>query len=33
MLCALGAGYENIDLSAAKARNITITHAPGTRDQ
>ncbi|MEH3412392.1 hypothetical protein [Phytobacter diazotrophicus] len=32
ILCALGAGYENIDLSAAKARNITIAHGPGTND-
>ncbi|WP_354034133.1 hypothetical protein [Citrobacter sp. UYEF32] len=28
----MGAGYENIDVSAAKARNITITHGPGTND-
>lgn len=32
IICALGAGYENIDVSAAKARNITITHGPGTND-
>lgn len=32
IICALGAGYENIDVSAAKARNIIITHGPGTND-
>lgn len=32
IICALGAGYENIDVPAAKARNIVITHGPGTND-
>lgn len=32
IICALGAGYENIDVTAAKARNIIVTHGPGTND-
>lgn len=32
IICALGAGYENIDVSAATSRNIVITHGPGTND-
>ncbi len=30
IICALGAGYENIDISAARQRGIVITHGPGT---
>lgn len=29
IICALGAGYEGIDLSAARARGITVTNSPG----
>ncbi len=29
----LGAGYENIDLAAARERKITVTHGPGTNDK
>ncbi|MEB6538213.1 2-hydroxyacid dehydrogenase [Serratia plymuthica] len=32
IICALGAGYENIDLTAAQARGIVVTHGPGTND-
>lgn len=32
IICALGAGYENIDLAAATARGIALTHGPGTND-
>lgn len=30
IICSLGAGYENIDLSAAYSRGIVITNGPGT---
>lgn len=30
IVCAFGAGYENIDLAAAARRGIVVTHAPGT---
>jgi lactate dehydrogenase-like 2-hydroxyacid dehydrogenase len=30
IICAIGAGYENIDLAAARARGIAVTHGPGT---
>lgn len=29
MVSALGAGYENIDLAAARARGLVVTHSPG----
>ncbi|GLK86805.1 2-hydroxyacid dehydrogenase [Ancylobacter defluvii] len=29
MICALGAGYERIDLAAARARGLVVTHGPG----
>ncbi|WP_081318527.1 2-hydroxyacid dehydrogenase [Pseudomonas rhizoryzae] len=32
IICALGAGYENIDLAAARARRIVVTNGPGTND-
>ena len=32
LICAVGAGYERIDLAAARARGITVTHGPGTND-
>ncbi|WP_191488271.1 2-hydroxyacid dehydrogenase [Pseudomonas sp. FEN] len=32
IVCAQGAGYEKIDLLAARARNIIVTHGPGTND-
>lgn len=32
IICALGAGYEKVDLDAARARNITVTNGPGTND-
>ncbi|EIK93461.1 NAD-binding D-isomer specific 2-hydroxyacid dehydrogenase [Pseudomonas sp. M47T1] len=33
IICAQGAGYENIDLAAARARGIVVTHGPGTNDE
>ena len=32
IICALGAGYEKIDLAAASARGITVTNGAGTND-
>lgn len=32
IVCALGAGYEKIDLDAARARGVIVTHGPGTND-
>ncbi|APT56938.1 hydroxyacid dehydrogenase [Roseomonas gilardii] len=32
IVCALGAGYEKIDLAAASARGITVTNGAGTND-
>ena len=32
IICAQGAGHENIDHKAAKARGIVVTHGPGTND-
>lgn len=32
LISAFGAGYEGIDLDAARARNIQATHAPGAND-
>jgi len=32
IICALGAGYENIDLVAASARGIVVTNGAGTND-
>lgn len=32
IICALGAGHEMIDLAAARARGIVVTHGPGTND-
>lgn len=32
IICALGAGYEGVDLVAAKARGIVATNGPGTND-
>ena len=30
IICAQGVGFEGIDIAAAKARGITVTHGPGT---
>ncbi|MFC0269083.1 NAD(P)-dependent oxidoreductase [Kushneria aurantia] len=30
LICAQGVGHENIDLAAARARDIHVTHGPGT---
>ncbi len=30
IICAQGVGYEGIDLNAARARDIVVTHGPGT---
>ena len=30
IICAFGAGYENVDVAAATRRGIVVTHAPGT---
>ncbi len=32
IICCMGAGHEGVDLSAARARGITVTHGPGTND-
>jgi lactate dehydrogenase-like 2-hydroxyacid dehydrogenase len=32
IICALGAGFERIDLAAARARGLVVTHGPGTND-
>lgn len=32
IICSLGAGYERIDLDAARARSIVVTNGPGTND-
>lgn len=32
IVCCYGAGYENVDLGAAGARNLPVTHAPGVND-
>lgn len=32
LVCAVGAGYENIDLAAAAARGIAVTNGAGTND-
>ena len=32
LVCATGAGYENVDLAAARDRGIAVTHAPGAND-
>lgn len=32
IICAFGAGYENIDSAAAQARGLVVTHAPGAND-
>lgn len=32
IICAMGAGYENVDLAAAKARGIVVTNGRGTND-
>ncbi|MBP0495977.1 2-hydroxyacid dehydrogenase [Roseomonas indoligenes] len=32
MVCAQGAGFERIDVAAARARGLTVTHGPGTND-
>jgi D-3-phosphoglycerate dehydrogenase len=29
LVCAFGAGYENVDIVAAAARSVAVTHAPG----
>lgn len=29
IVCAFGAGYENVDVAAARQRGIVVTHAPG----
>lgn len=33
IICCLGAGYERVDVAAAAARGIAVTHGPGTNDQ
>lgn len=32
IICALGAGYEKVDVAAAQARGIVVTNGPGTND-
>ena len=32
IVCCVGAGYEGVDVAAAKARGITVTHGPATND-
>lgn len=32
LISAFGAGYENVDVQAARARHIDVTHAPGAND-
>lgn len=32
IICAQGAGFEKIEVSAARARNIVVTYGPGTND-
>jgi len=32
IICAQGAGYEKVDLVAARVRDIVVTHGPGTND-
>lgn len=32
IVCAMGVGYENIDLAAARARGIVVTNSPGAND-
>ncbi|MYM24961.1 2-hydroxyacid dehydrogenase [Duganella sp. FT135W] len=32
LVCCYGAGYENVDLPAAHARGIAVTHAPGVNN-
>ncbi|MES2072864.1 MAG: 2-hydroxyacid dehydrogenase [Pseudomonadota bacterium] len=32
LVCSYGAGYENIDLAAARLRGIAVTHAPGVNN-
>lgn len=32
LVCSYGAGYENIDLPAARERGIAVTHAPGVNN-
>lgn len=32
LVCSYGAGHENIDLAAARARGIAVTHAPGVNN-
>ena len=32
IICASGAGYENVDVAAARARGILVTHTPGAND-
>ena len=29
LVCCIGSGYENVDLDAARARGIAVTHSPG----
>jgi lactate dehydrogenase-like 2-hydroxyacid dehydrogenase len=33
IICAQGAGYENIDLAATRARGIVVTYGPGTNSE
>ena len=33
MIATMGTGYDNIDVAAAKARNIRVTYAPGILDE
>ena len=32
IICAQGVGYEGVDLAAARARGLVVTHGPGTND-
>lgn len=32
IICAFGAGHENIDVAAARKRGLIVTHAPGAND-
>ena len=33
IICAVGAGYEGIDLEAARERGVVVTHGPGTNSE
>lgn len=33
IVCCYGAGYENVDLAAARERGVAVAHAPGVNDE